>query len=149
MSSPFNTHIRFEEASPDAQSLVVASDAKSLGEPSFSGVTAYLRGVGSTGGTTNVGIWTSYDGGATWWEWFRSADIVATTAFFLSATSHNGAGAAVVRGFWNGTGTPVPLLTKGNVAPGMPGNRFRLVFETGAGVSAGDDQIVDINAHRA
>ncbi len=133
--------------SPAAQSVV--EFGATTDEYDFDSVTAHLVVAGGTGGTLNVGLWTSLDGGTTWDEWHRSSDITTgAAAVAYSVSTHPGTGAQVTRGRYT-TGTIVPALTKGTTAPGLVGRRMRVVFETGSGMTVGATQVILIEGRKS
>ena len=70
-------------------------------EYDFDSLTAHLVVTGGTGGTLNVGLWTSFDGGTTYHEWHRSSDITSgANALYYSVSTYPGTGVQVTRGRW-------------------------------------------------
>ena len=98
--------------------------------------------VGATGGTLDVYVQTSYDGGTTWFDFAHFTQLSA--------------GAAAVKYAWHvsraserttittiGSAT-TPALAAGTIMSGGWGNMMRLVFVSGAGTSAGAAQSVQV-----
>lgn len=135
------------ETSPSAAGVAFGTlIAKGL--DAFSWVTLEMVLTGATGGTLNVGIWTSDDSGTTWDEWHRSADISAAAAAVVKVASCTpGDGTPVTIGRWTSS-TIVPALTKGTTRPGLFGTWAKVVFEAGASTSAGAAQKIFLKGYR-
>lgn len=132
--------------SPAAPGTIVSgSGITATGLDAFSEITVLMTLQGATGGTLNVTLQTSNDGGTSWQDWFRSADILAAAAASTTVVSRPSVVAAPVV---IGQGL-TPALAKGTVRPGVVGRWMRVVFEAGAGMSAGAAQIITLVGERA
>lgn len=101
--------------------------------------------VGPTGGTLDVYIQTSHDGGTTWVDYAHFAQVAATvTARYTFAVSK--AGQLLVPAVV-GFGL-TPALPAATVVGGAWGDRMRLVLVTGAGTSVAGSVIVRIAADK-
>lgn len=98
---------------------------------------------GATGGTLDVYVQTSFDGGVTWYDlvhFTQAAAIAAAVTYSYSIALNDN---LVVVG--KGTlASPNVALAAGSVAGGPWGDQMRAVFVAGAGTSAGAVQIVDV-----
>jgi len=96
---------------------------------------------GATGGTLDVYLQVSYDGGVTWSDYVHFAQLAAGAAsvtYGVSMSRSNGDALAAV-----GKGT-TPLLAAGDWRDGEWGDAARLLFVAGGGTSAGAVQSVKI-----
>jgi hypothetical protein len=113
----------------------------------FVSIAAYITLRGGVGGILNLTLQGSFDG-QRWYDWFRTVDIPADAAaqtIKVIATTE-GTTTTVV-----GTGDAVsatPLLEKGSVVPGHPGEKLRVVFEAGSGTTVGALQEITIVGSR-
>ncbi len=145
---PVHSHQVLTATSPAAPGVAFAN-VEAIGLDDFSSISVRITQQGATGGTLNIGLWVSFDGGTTYYEWFRTTDITAAAAASTVVVHpHTGTGAPVATGKWT-AGTPVPVLTKGAVAPGLWGSRMKVCFEAGGGTSAGAAQTIIVEGHRA
>lgn len=101
---------------------------------------------GGTGGTLDVFVQQSPDQGATWFDFAHFAQLAAgaasvTTAFSVSSANQTTTPTVIGSGL-------TPLLAANTVIAGAWGDRFRLVFKTGVGTSAGAQQVVRILGQR-
>lgn len=134
------SHYDLTETSPGAASQTVLGTKFADNLDQFSMIAVYFTTRGATGGTTCITLQCSHDGGQTWFDWYRSADIAAGAAAttFKVTDSYGDESQTTI-----GTGTAsaaTPALAKGTVSPGIWGKKMRAVFETGAGVSVGASQ---------
>jgi hypothetical protein len=133
-------------ASPNAQGTVAGTVNANL---ATSGPGIVLSGYktlrieatlqGATGGTLDVYVQVSYDGGVSWSDYVHFAQLLAGAAavtYGVSMSRSNGDALAVV-----GKNT-TPLLAAGDWRDGEWGNAVRLLFVAGAGTSAGATQTV-------
>lgn len=96
---------------------------------------------GATGGTLDVYVQVSYDGGVTWSDYVHFPQLAAAAGavtYGVSMSRSNGDALAVV-----GKGTS-PLLAAGDWRDGEWGDAARLLFVAGGGTSAGAAQTVKV-----
>lgn len=115
------------------------------GLDAFDYITAIITSVGGAGGTINIVLQVSHDGGTTWRDWFRSDDITdGASAETIVVSPHSGDGTPVVVGMGE-----TPALAKGTVAPGSWGSKMRCTIDAGDGVDTAVEQVVIIEGYRA
>ena len=93
---------------------------------------------GATGGTLNVYVQTSYDGGTTWHDYVSYTQLAAGAAAVTYASSHTRAKGDALATPTDGT------MTANTARDGEWGDRFRLKMTAGAGTSAGTTQSVTL-----
>ncbi len=135
------TRQTFTATSPAAQST--AADTQVFADlDACDSLTIIGELQGATGGTLDVYLQTSYDDGATWYDYAHFTQLAA--------------GAAAIKHAWHvsraserttittvGTGTS-PALAVGTILSGGWGNKMRMLFVAGATTSAGAAQTVRI-----
>lgn len=92
---------------------------------------------GATGGTLDVYLQTSFDGGTTWYDWVHFTQIAAAGAsriYRFSPSLTNDISTV-------GSGTS-PALSAGSTAGGPWGDQIRCIATAGAGTSAGAAQTI-------
>jgi hypothetical protein len=137
--SPCGTQLAsWSSTSPAAASTVAGPIVTGLGGAGSGQIFATLTG--ATGGTLNIYLQSSPDGGTTWSDYAAFAQLAAGAAatsvsFTLSKGQHQTTITTV------GTGLS-PALTTGQVLGGDWGDRLRLVFKANASTSAGAAQVI-------
>lgn len=115
--------------------------ANIAGFDSYDAVKVVASLVGVTGGTLNMYIQHSWDGGTVWYDcasFAQLADGAAAVTYDFSVVLDS-----TIRTITKGTvAASVPTLTAGTVTSGPWGNILRLVSKTGGGVSVGATQSV-------
>lgn len=102
--------------------------------------------LGATGGTLDVYLQTSHDGGTTWYDYAHFTQL-ASGAAAIKQTFHQSR-ASTLAVTTVGTGTTF-ALGAGVVAGGSWGNCMRLGFTAGVDTSAGAVQTITIRGHKA
>lgn len=103
-------------------------------------IVATIRG--GTGGTLDVYLQTSHDGGTTWHDYAHFPQLadgaaVSTRVWHVTRATSVGTLTAI------GAGTS-PLLAANTILGGAWGDRFRALYVTGVGTSAGTAQAVSL-----
>jgi len=125
------------DTSPAGASTIAAGAATLTGLSAYENLTVFADITGGSGGTLNVFVQTSWDGGTTWTDWiaFPQASAGAALATYKAHGALTGLVTTVGKAL-------TPALAAGNVAGGYWGNMARLVYMTGSGNSAGATQTV-------
>lgn len=105
----------------------------------YDSITIYAALTGNTGGTLDVYIQYSPDGGTTWVDLIHFPQIAAAGSGKYVVTLSRGTQATSITAV--GTGTS-PALAANTVIPGDFGDRLRVVYTNGAGTSAGASQTI-------
>jgi|SRR5579885_1167592 len=126
-------------ASPSASGTTAQPAVTGLG--GYRTATIYANIQGGTGGTLDIYIQISPDGGTTWIDYIHFAQLAAgasavTKIIPISKLTPTTTGITTV-----GTGTS-PALAANTVVGGDFGDRMRVVFVAGAGTSAGATQTI-------
>lgn len=95
---------------------------------------------GASGGTLDICLQTSYDGGTTWWDYVRFAQITAGAAA-VSGRIYPFAFEADFVTVGKGSS---PAMTKGTCAGGFWGDQMRVLYTSGAGTVAGASQTIEV-----
>ena len=153
------TNFQFNETSPATPSTGTASSVQVIGAPTtapagvltgvqldgFGGLAIAADLVGATGGTLDVYIQTSPNGGTTWFDY----------AHFTQLTNGNAAVRYAFAVSPSGLLTPsvvginlTPALAAGVCIGGAWGDRMRLVFVAGTGTTAGAPVKVYVSGQR-
>lgn len=101
--------------------------------------------VGATGGTLDIYLQTSYDGGTTWVDFahfpqLASGAVASVRAWHVTRNLSQTTLTTV------GTGTS-PAITANSIVGGCWGDQMRLLFVAGASTSAGAAISIDLLAH--
>lgn len=133
---------KISQTSPSSATTELSNPVYGLG--GFDTIVVFAKLQGATGGTLDVYLQGSFDGGVTWYEVAHFAQMAAAAAqktykvtFVLNSTITQ-----VGEGTAGAAGTAV--LAAGAVAPGHPGDAMRAVFVAGASTSAGAAQTINI-----
>ena len=121
------------DTSPAAASSA-AGTSRAYGLADCDSITVVGSLVGATGGTLDVYIQTSHDGGTTWFDWAHFAQL-ASGAAAIKQSFHQGrdSNASVTT-----VGTAAtPALAASTVVGGGWGDMMRLAFTAGVGTSVG------------
>lgn len=138
-----HTRIDLSENSPAAASAFTPGTKVATGLDEFAWISVIMEIRGGNGGILNVTLQTSEDG-TTWYDWFRSNDIASgAAASIITVPGKQGDGTPVTIGK-----NTAPALAKGTVRPGCWQSRMRVLFETGAGMSAGAAQTISLYGYR-
>lgn len=134
------------ETSPAAASTVVGTK-KSGSLESAESLTIVAALTGATGGTLDVYLQTSYDGGTTWYDFAHFAQVTAAAAVVYKtwhvARQVQSAAAPVTVGK-----DAVPALAASTILGGSWGDLIRAVYVAGVGTAAGAAQSIQIIGHR-
>jgi len=128
--------------SPSSASPNVASTGIVGGLSGFDALTIIGNLQGGTGGTLDVYLQTSYDGGTTWYDYAHFPQLSAGAAASLRAYQVNRT-TAVTAATTIGSGLNTALAAD-TILGGAWGDMMRLLFDGGAGTSAGASQSVTI-----
>jgi hypothetical protein len=128
-----------------AASTTVAGTKVAKNLSALSAIAVLLSYSGGTGGAYKICIQDSFDGGATWQDWYRTADITAGSGAVLASVSPKAMSGSVQT---VGQGT-TPALTTGTVREGPWGDQMRAVYEEGAGVSVMPTISIVVRGHKA
>src|SRR5687768_12472025 len=129
--------------SPAAAGTSAAASASGFGEADSLTVVATLAG--ATGGTLDVYLQTSYDGGTTYVDFCHFPQLAAAAASSIRIW-HITRNLAQTTLTTVGSGT-TPVLAANAIVGGCWGNHMRLLFVAGASTSAGAAQSVTIAAY--
>jgi hypothetical protein len=135
------------DTSPAAASTAVGDTIAGLND--FDSITCYASLVGATGGTLDVYLQTSWDGGTTWADICHFPQLAAGASAVKYAVSfcRGPATVPVVVGVGS-VGTPGVALAA-NVATGWTfGPQIRAVYVAGASTSAGAAVLISVNGFR-
>jgi hypothetical protein len=124
-------------ASPNAPSTGIVG-----GLSGFDALTIIGNLQGGTGGTLDVYLQTSYDGGTTWYDYAHWAQLSAGAAATLRVWNVNRS-TAVTAPTTIGSGL-TPALAVDTILGGAWGDTMRILFDAGTGTSAGASQSVTI-----
>ena len=97
--------------------------------------------VGATGGTLDVYLQTSDDGGTTWYDWAHFPQLAAGASAIKYAFSVPSAGELGITTIGSGTS---PALAANTVVGGPWGDRIRALYVAGASTSAGAAVVINI-----
>lgn len=129
-----------QETSPAVQGTVVGT--KIVGSLGGFGAVSFVAEIqGATGGALDVYLQSSFDDGATWWDYAHFTQLAAAAPvvrYRFAATLHGNAVISAVGK--NGS----PALAGLTVVAGHPGDAMRFVFVAAASTSAGAVQSVYI-----
>lgn len=130
------------ETSPAAASTAASANALG-GFDSFDAVEIVASLQGATGGTLNVYVQASWDGGTSWFDWIAFPQLAAAASTIHHRVSPG------LPGVINTVGKDLtPLLSAGSVA-GTWGPMLRVVYKAGASTSAGAAQTVKAYGYNA
>lgn len=121
------------DTSPAAASSA-AGTSRAHGLADLDSLTVVASLVGATGGTLDVYLQTSHDGGTTWYDWAHFVQLTAGNAAIKQAFHQgrdNNAGVTTI-----GTAA-TPALAASTVVGGGWGDMMRLAFTAGVSTSAG------------
>jgi hypothetical protein len=124
-------------ASPNAPSTGIVG-----GLSGFDALTIIGSLQGGTGGTLDVYLQTSYDGGTTWYDYAHWPQLADSDPLTMREWSVNRS-TAVTASTTIGSGL-APALGVDTILGGAWGDMMRLLFDAGAGTSAGAAQSVTI-----
>lgn len=129
-------------ASPAAAGAAVGVTVTGLG--AYRSLSVYANLQGATGGTLDVYLQYSPDGGTTWVDYTHYAQLAAAAAAtaLVFAVSRAGQQTTITT---VGTGL-TPALAADTVVGGGWGDRLRVVFVAGSGTTAGANQIILVSA---
>ena len=131
--------------SPAAASTVVHT-AQFSGLADCEALTIITDLRGATGGTLDVYLQTSHDGGTTWFDFAHAAQLAAGAAQ-VREVWHVSRSTAVTTSTVVGTGTS-PALAADTVLGGSWGDSLRIVFVAGVSTSAGASQTIHVAGKR-
>ena len=131
------------DTTPAAASTVAGDTFTGLGD--FDAIAVVANLIGATGGTLDVYLQTSHDGGTTWYDWAHFPQLAAAAGaikYRFSVPSAGDFGPTVI-----GAGTS-PALAANTVVGGVWGDRMRALYVAGASTSAGAAITIDILAYK-
>ncbi len=129
--------------SPAAPGSAATTGVGGFGEADSISIVATLQG--ATGGTLDVYVQTSYDGGATYVDFCHFPQLAGAAASSVRVW-HVTRNLAQTTLTTVGTGTS-PALAANAIVGGCWGDYMRLLFVAGGGTSAGAAQSVILSAH--
>jgi hypothetical protein len=132
------------DTTPAAASTAAGDTVAGLGKYDAIQIVANL--VGATGGTLDVYMQTSPDGGTTWYDYVHFPQLGAGAAairYMVNIPSAGATGITVI-----GTGSS-PALAANTVVGGSWGDRLRALYVAGASTSAGAAITISILGYQA
>lgn len=132
--------------SPAAASTAVSAAVADCG--AFDCITVLATLTGGTGGTLDVYLQSSWDGGVTWYDLVHFTQLAAGGAArtYKATLALSTTITTVGKG---SVGTPAVALAAATVAAGHWGDMIRAVYVAGASTSAGATQLIEIFGHNA
>lgn len=128
--------------SPAAASTVAQTPVRGFGP--FRDLWIYAELTGATGGTLDIYLQTTYDGGTTWVDYAHFPQLAAGAGVILRTWAVS-ARAQQTTLTTVGKGTS-PALAANTIVGGMFGDQFRVVAVAGAATSAGAAQVIQLYA---
>lgn len=140
---------KISDTSPAAASTAVSA-ATARDMAGFDAITILATLTGATGGTLDVYLQSSWDGGTTWYDLAHFTQLAAAaSAVTYKATL--ALSTTIVTVGKGSTGTPAVALAANTVAGGHWGDLIRAVYVAGVGTTVGAAQLINIygtNARR-
>ena len=140
---------RIADTSPSSASTAAGTVLVGLGD--FSTLIIHSQLVGATGGTLDVWLQTSVDGGTTWFDFLHYTQLAAgggavKRVHVLTRSANLVAQGA--EGITVGTGTSPALSGTAANTMGSWGDRIRALYIAGASTSAGAAVVIDITGYK-
>jgi hypothetical protein len=107
----------------------------------YTSLALYTELQGCTGGTLDVYLQVSPDCGTTWVDFMHFPQLAGGAAVVTTVTPFANAAATAPVAVGKGTS---PALAANTFVGGHPGDRMRVVFKTGAGVTVGTAQVIKL-----
>lgn len=139
---------KITDTSPASASTAAGDTVNGMG--AFDAITILATLTGATGGTLDVYLQSSWDGGTTWYDLVHFTQLAAAGAArtYKATLALSTTITTVGKG---SVGTPGVALAANTVAAGHWGDQIRAVYVAGVGTSAGAAQLIEIfgsNARR-
>jgi hypothetical protein len=132
----------FSDTSP-ASATTVASASTATGLCLYENLIWLCDVQGGTGGTLNIYVQDSCDGGSTWYDRIALPQLSAGAA--VTYYRLHGALTGVISTVGKNL---VPTLTAGTISGGYWGNQARVVYKAGSGTSGGTAQVIRLYGSR-
>jgi hypothetical protein len=132
------TTVDFSASSPNSASTVAQTPITGLGI--YRSCQIYAAIQGATGGTLDIYIQTSPDGGTTWTDYGHFTQLAAAASQIFRMVAFSKAGQQLTA-LTVGTGTS-PALAANTFMGGDWGDRMRIVYVAGAGTTLGATQTI-------
>lgn len=131
------------DTTPASASTAAGDTFRGLAD--FEALTVVANLVGATGGTLDVYLQTSHDGGTTWYDWARFPQLAAAAGAIKYRFGVPTAGESLITVVGAGTS---PALAANTIVGGFWGDSMRALYVAGASTSAGAAITIDIVAYK-